>query len=226
MAACEAGGKQAHRWTKPPSGVSLGDSALSWQGVADSTLAEWQLVWGETQASNWSAMEAGDSLPRPGIDNIRRASQSFNMATAVSGDFIHPKSICLLDVIALEALEEVFMLIEEVGTAPIDLLTLVFIDKPGGAGKRPIGLLTGLMRLWGKVRRPYGKAWEADNARPYFWAGKGRPAADSAHQQTLKAEIARAKGISSASSLLDMVKCYERLSTKLWLRRREGSASR
>eukprot|EP00973_Karenia_brevis_P079843 11079498-Karenia_brevis.AAC.1 len=102
------------------------------------------------------------------------------------------------------------MLVEELGKTPLDLLTLVFIDKPGG-GKRPIGLLTGVMRLWGKVRRPYGKEWEEQHERPYFWAGRGKPAASSAHQQSLRAEVARAKGLESASTLLDMVKCYEKI---------------
>ena len=102
------------------------------------------------------------------------------------------------------------MVIEEVGRPPVDLLALIFIAKPDG-GRRPIGLLTGLMRLWGQVRRGYGREWEVAHSRSYFWAGQGRPAADSAHQQTLKAEVARARGQESASTLLDMVKCYEKI---------------
>eukprot|EP00973_Karenia_brevis_P085485 11862009-Karenia_brevis.AAC.1 len=155
-------------------------------------------------------MEVGPPLAKPTPAQIRRAALSIKQETALSGDYLHPRSVTLLDDAALDDLAEIFLLMEEVGLPPLQMLMLVFIPKPDG-GRRPIGLLTGLMRLWGKVRREYARAWEEENARPYFWAGRGRPAADSAHQQALKAEIARAKDLASASTLLDMVKCYERI---------------
>eukprot|EP00972_Heterocapsa_arctica_P038245 5630694-Heterocapsa_arctica.AAC.1 len=67
------------------------------------------------------------------------------------------------------------------------------------------------MRIWGKARRSFAWDWELANARPYFWAGRGKPAARSVHRQSLRAEIARSRGLSSASTLLDMVKCYEKI---------------
>ena len=209
--ACEKGGKAAHRWTKPPLGTVLSDKATSIQGRVDDTLEEWLDIWEcGSHAQDWTQLAVGEALPRPSPSLIRAAAHSIKQDTAVSGDFLHPRTVSLLDDEALEDLAELILLMEEVGRPPVQMLTLVFIPKPDGS-RRPIGLLTGLMRLWGKIRRSYGKQWELDNARPYFWAGHGRPASDSAHQQSLKAEVARANGLAAASSLLDMVKCYERI---------------
>ena len=59
----------------------------------------------------------------------------------------------------LEVLADLILLIEEVGGPPLRILVIVLLAKPDG-GRRPIGLLTGLMRVWGKLRRRYAKDWE------------------------------------------------------------------
>ena len=209
--ACEAGGKLAHRWTKPPVGIKLYSKALSPQGLVEDTLKEWRGIWGkQSVGQDWTTMQVDEPLPRPAPDAIRKAAWSFPADTALGGDFVHPKLIGYLDDDQLEVVADIIMLIEESGTTPVELLTLVFIDKPDG-GKRPIGLLTGFMRLWGNVRSSFGRKWEADNDREYFWAGAGKPAADSSYQQALRAEVARAQHKEAASTLLDMVKCYEKI---------------
>ena len=198
--ACEKGGKAAHRWTKPAVGTTIGTEACTPQGKVEETLEEWLDIWDcEDAARDWTDMPVGEPLPRPAAGAIRKAARSIKACTALSGDFLHPRSVELLEDEALDDLAELFLVMEEVGRPPLELLTLVFIPKPDG-GKRPIGLLTGVMRLWGKTRRPFGKQWEEQNARPYFWAGHGRPASDSAHQQALRAEVARARGQESASA--------------------------
>ena len=67
----------------------------------------------------------------------------------MSGNFLHPRTVALLDNEALDDLAEIMLLMGEIGKAPLQLLTLVFLPKPD-RGRRPIGLLTGIMRLWGK----------------------------------------------------------------------------
>ena len=44
MEACEAGAKLAHRWTKPSVGYKLASEALTPQGAADATLADWRKI--------------------------------------------------------------------------------------------------------------------------------------------------------------------------------------
>eukprot|EP00972_Heterocapsa_arctica_P006364 934223-Heterocapsa_arctica.AAC.1 len=209
--ACNKGGKAAHRWTKPLTKQIFGKKASTVQERVNETLVDWQKIWGDELVSeDWSTMEVGEPLPRLTPSQLRRAACSIKQDTALSGDFLHPRTIALLDDQALEDLAELFLVMEESGKPPIELLTLVFIPKPDGS-TRPIGLLTGLMRLWGKARRSFAWDWELANARPYFWAGKGKPAARSVHRQSLRAEVARSRGQASASTLLDMVKCYEKI---------------
>ena len=130
-------------------------------------------TFGALSKRRTGSMQVGKApLPRPSPSLIRSAALTFSFHTALSGDFLHPRLVAWIDDEGLEALAELLMLIEEVGAPPMELLTSVFIDKTTG-GKRPIGLMVGLMRLWGKVRRECARAWELENSRPYFWAGRG-----------------------------------------------------
>eukprot|EP00973_Karenia_brevis_P010696 1449737-Karenia_brevis.AAC.1 len=152
---------------------------------------------------DWTSLPTEGPLEKPNVDDIRKAAAQFKTDTALSGDFIHPKSVTLLDDLALDILGDIFLLLEEAGKLGRSVLTIVFLSKPDG-GKRPIGLLPGLLRLWGKVRRGLAKQWEKEHQRPYFWGEARKPAAGSVHLQSLRNEVAKAKGEETASTLLDM----------------------
>ena len=112
-------------------GQQLGAQAATLQGAADATLSEWRAIWGEVTAKNWQGLRTeGEPLPRPPPQLIRAAARTFPFVTTLSGDFINPQLVALLDDIALEVLAEIFLLIEEVGVPPVELLTLVFIPNP------------------------------------------------------------------------------------------------
>eukprot|EP00974_Lingulodinium_polyedra_P131027 11216137-Lingulodinium_polyedra.AAC.1 len=85
---------------------------------------------------------------------------------------------------------------------------LVFLDEEDG-GERPIGLLAGLVRLWGRVRKPCIQDWAIANGRPYFWASRGRSSEACAWRQQVMAAAAREKGLRSGAALLDLSKAYE-----------------
>ena len=172
----------------------------------EAELDVWREVWSCPEAAqDWTAMPVDAPLPRPSPGELRRAARSIKQHTALGGDHLHPRSIALLDDAALEVPAVIFMLVEELGTPPLRLLVIVLLAKPDG-GRRPIGLLTGLMRIWGKLRRRYAREWERGHSRPFFWGEAGRPASGSAHAQALRAEVARARGQAARSALLDMVK--------------------
>eukprot|EP00969_Alexandrium_andersonii_P115502 5107511-Alexandrium_andersonii.AAC.1 len=83
------------------------------------------------------------------------------------------------------------------------------LPKPDGA-YRPIGLLTALMRIWGKIRRRVVAEWEATHAaRSFFWGCAGRSAESAVWAQSLAVEAAKARKQASASLLLDRTKAYE-----------------
>ena len=85
----------------------------------------------------------------------------------------------------LRLLCQLYALIERLAYPPVKLVVLVSLSKADG-GHRLIGLLAGLMRLWGKVRRHVALQWEFGNDCGFFWGGVGRSTSDSAHQQLLK----------------------------------------
>ena len=58
-------------------------------------------------------------------------------------------------------------------------LSVVFLPKPDG-GARPIGLLPGLARLWGKIRRRHMREWEDNHQRALFAAGRDATAEEAA----------------------------------------------
>ena len=47
------------------------------------------------------------------------------------------------------------------------------IPKADG-GRRPIGLLAGLVRILERIRKPIVASWRASVERPYNWAARGR----------------------------------------------------
>ena len=53
------------------------------------------------------------------------------------------------------------------------LIAYFLLDKPEG-GKRPIGLLASLVRVWERLRRSYANEWLAAHPRAYDWASKGK----------------------------------------------------
>ncbi|CAK0881635.1 unnamed protein product, partial [Prorocentrum cordatum] len=86
-------------------------------------------------------------------------------------------------------------------------LVAVF-PKPAG-GWRPIGLLSGIPRLQGKLRQPAARRREAGLQRSgagSFWGGPGRSAHESASRQALAAEAANAMGMKGAALLLALGK--------------------
>ena len=209
--ACRAGARMAHRWSRDPVGFKPQAGAKSPAEAVDSLLEEWKKVWGEVKPIEAVPDAAVDRwLPPLTAEQVRKASLTFPQNTAFSADHWHPRTFSQLGHEALALLARLMNMMERVGAPPLQLLILVFLAKPDG-GVRPIGLLSGLIRVWGRARRMHARKWEVDNERPYFWCGAGKSAADSTHLQTLKAEIARAQGLQSGSTLLDMTKCYEKV---------------
>ena len=73
---------------------------------------------------------------------------------------------------AVLALVRIFIIIEALGQWPdtIGLVVVSSIPKTDG-GRRPIGLLPSLVRLWMRIRLDVAKAWQLANERDFFYAG-------------------------------------------------------
>ena len=108
----------------------------------------------------------------------------------------------LLDAFAL--LMEAF---EKLGVWPgqFQAILISLFPKPDG-GRRPIGLLPSLVRLWERVRKPVVLQSRRTVERDYNWAAKGRSPQAAMWRQALRAEAAVARGLNTASALVNLVK--------------------
>ena len=85
---------------------------------------------------------------------------------------------------------------------------LHLIPKAAG-GRRPIGLVDGLCRLWELARRPVVREWRRQQRRPYDYGARGRKATDAVWLQALYDEAAEEDGEAAATVLLDLTKAFE-----------------
>ena len=82
------------------------------------------------------------------------------------------------------------------------------VPKLGG-GRRPIGALPTLIRMWERARKPLVQRWSRDNLRHYDWAAQGRSAEAAAWKQSLLDEAATADGLHSLAVFFDLAKAFE-----------------
>ena len=118
----------------------------------------------------------------------------------------------------METIAQLLGKLEAAGYWPDQLETLVVLIPKSDGGRRPIGLLPAIIRIWERCRRPIVHAWRATVSRSYNWAAKGRNPEDAVWRQALKGEVAKSEGLESASALVDLVKAFEMVKLELvWM---------
>ena len=206
-----------HRFAKGPRGWAPDPSGngapLAGQEAAEAALQEWAAIWraGEFGPADTAELEARPLPPLTG-SRLREVAKQFKKRTALGADSWHPRAFAALSEGLLDALAALFTAMERTGTGPsaIRLLMMVFLPKPTG-GHRPIGLLVGLLRLWGKARRALCDEWELERDRPYFAGCQGRSSERAVWVQGFWSELAARMGLVSCSGLFDLTKAYERV---------------
>ena len=87
---------------------------------------------------------------------------------------------------------------------------LVQLPKPGGSGYRVIGLLPTLFRIWGRLRQPLLREWEASIDSPVDFAARaGSGSIDACWDIAYGDELCQAQGRHVAASISDLSKFYE-----------------
>jgi len=152
---------------------------------------------------------------------LREAARAFPAGKGFNGFcarwFLFLSDEVLLDVCRL------LLACERAGIWPEALqhVLLHLIPKKGG-GKRPIGLVNGLCRLWELVRRPLVRAWRAAQGRKYDYGARGRSSTDAVWLQALYDEAAEFSEEAAATALLDLTKAFESVPLELiWARGNE-----
>ena len=108
------------------------------------------------------------------MHEIRQAALTFPLQTGLGGDNISPRAVARLSDPLVQWLGRILHMAETLGIWPQvwHLVMIVLIPKADG-GRRPIGLFPTLIRIWMRARSPVARQWEARNALPCFFGGKG-----------------------------------------------------
>lgn len=111
------------------------------------------------------------------IQSFVAACNSFPADTGLGWDGIHPKALTRLPEVLLSQLVLIMLAAGLLGQWPdlVGWVIVVLLPKIRG-GRRPIGLLPMLPRIWSRTRRDIAAKWERQNARPYMYGGAGKGA--------------------------------------------------
>ena len=106
--------------------------------------------------------------------------------------------------------------VERTLTWPAQIQTLIyFFFTKTPTGERPIALMSSIVRVWERMRKPILDQWMISQTRSYDWACKGRSAEMAAWQHLVLEEGQDDKpDMGRTTALLDMTKCFEQV--RLW----------
>jgi hypothetical protein len=191
---------------------------LSGQTEVDRLGKEWGVEWdvdGISPALPWPAdiRQADAPLASMTVEIVRAAARTFPIGTGLGWDKLHPRAVARCSDEALMALVRIFVLAELLGQWPqlVGLVLVCLIPKPGG-GRRPIGLLPSMVRLWMRIRLDVARSWQTAYDRPFFYAGPKKGAKVASWKQAARAELAATGNFMEwACGLLDLVKAFERV---------------
>ena len=141
-----------------------GAVSLSSQDILDHDRAVWQEVWHRhadvatapwrEQLRDWQKWCTwAPRLPAIRAEDIRKAAKTFKAATALGVDGFRPRWLTLLSDELLDAYGQLLGDIESIGIWPNQVMTILIaqLPKPDG-GRRPIGLLPTIVRVWERIR--------------------------------------------------------------------------
>ena len=162
---------------------------------------------------SWPTTVAG-SIPDLTIQAFVEVCMTFPCQTGLGWDNIHPRALARLPRSLLLQLVLCLLAAETIGQWPslAGWVVIVLLPKPDG-GRRPIGLIPCLPRVWSWARREIASKWEE-----YLYGGAGKGAEVAAWRQAARSELVAMSGKEYAQGLLDLVKAYERIPHWILLR--------
>ncbi len=215
------GASLAHRWTQVPvewrpesapekRGVEIRNTSnpdVLVAGEAD----KWEPIWRppglESVRVDWGQIRR---LARPTVHEARAAAKKFKPKTKIGVEGVNPRDLAEITDDMMEVYIDIMVTCELLGRIPerVALVIILLLNKKSG-GRRPVGILPTLYRVWAAIRKPLLHAWERNWSRNFFAAGRGKSATDAAWHRALRAEHAALVGASAGSILWDLRKCFE-----------------
>ena len=207
-----------------PVTIEDGSSSLAAQAQVEKAAVDWSKIWLKFASSarapwrtfdKWEDLGWAGQLPSLEVEELRQVAKTYNEYTGRGCEGIHPRWISWMTDEWLQLLCDFLKLLEFGGYWPSQLLSLVCLIPKADGGRRPIGLLPAIVRIWERARRPIVQSWRLTVERSYNWAAKGRSPEDAVWHQALRGEIAKADGLHGASALVDLVKAFEMVKLQL-----------
>ena len=191
----------------------------------DSSRQKWKQIWnGQDASTNFQEVALLEGMiannrPPLTVQELRQASKSFSTKTATA-DWWHPRLFEGLNDKQLSKLADIMFVWETIGRPAVPNQSLItkMIPKPAG-GFRPIGLFPSLVRLWGKARQPYIKAWaKKEISDGTINMSPGRRVGDGTWRHKVLARLDANKGDTVLEGLWDVQKCFEQINGKKLVR--------
>ena len=187
------------------------------QDIVEAEKLKWEDIW--MRKEQWATapwrtqpIEESDCLPTPTVDQLRAAAMSFREKTGTGIDSLSPRMYAWLSDQLLQRVGALMVEMERSGVWPEQLEeTMIHLIPKDAGGKRPIGLIASLPRIWARVRRPYVRRWREAAGRQYNWMDRGKGASRAVWVQSVMEEAARQRGLASGAVLLDLVKAFEQI---------------
>ena len=141
--------------------LSVGDDVAAdfrqwdnlWQKLKDVAHATWRVEGGASGTSRPALRELDHRC-------LRRAARTFKVRTATGVDHLSPSHFTWPFDILLQRLAELLMWLEQAGIWPSQLEeALVHLVPKAAGGRRPVGIIPALVRLWGRARRVDVDGW-------------------------------------------------------------------
>ena len=103
-------------------------------------------------------------LPPLTVEGLRVAARSFRSRLGLGCDNVHPRLFDWLSTELLQGFVSFIIALERVGIWPRQVAAILVAQVPkAGGGRRPIGLLSGLVKLWERAKNLW---WKLGDARP------------------------------------------------------------
>ncbi len=212
-----AGARNAHAYSRLPdewrptvAAVEGGLMSAAPEAILNEVREKHRRQWKPADGPIQYAWSNRDELPGLTVEELRQASASFRVRTAVTYDGLHPKHIALLCDEGVETLATLYAAVEFAGSWPrqVALVVAALLPKVAG-GFRSIGLMPAVYRVWAKARRKLSDAWELRHTRPYLAAAKGNGAIDTMWRLGTRQEADVGEGLQAAVIAEDLKAFFE-----------------
>ena len=189
------------------------------QAIVEKDLLSWREVWcrlGNQPSAPWRKGEVQSTMPLISAADVLKAASTFPKGTSIGCDAIPLAVLADLSEPLRDAIARLLNHLEREGSWPAEVSTALvhLIPKPSG-GRRPIGVLPTLVRIWERIRKREVQKWAGATRRHYDWATQGRSAEAAAWNQSLFDEAAAADGLQTATVFLDLAKAFETIRLEL-----------